>query len=221
MLKLGRHQRLKNDPFRKFVDLFFHEVRRRIAERIDAVPSAELDLAKLWVIVCVPIDVALALVRFVGPFQELQIVFHWMIAEPVDVLVIFDASFAHRAPNLDDPSVRAKHRVEPVLRPGDDFFRVVFEIVEHADRGIAGELFALLALRLEHPQIFRRHFAVGLGAEGAQQHATPRMEKNAAANVSVRVDEFHARAHFGLARWEVARAELLAFWPPFFGEITV
>ena len=71
MLQLRRHQCLKNNPFGEFLDLFFHEMRWRITERVNAVPAAELNLAQLRVIIRIPVDVALALVRLVCPFEEL------------------------------------------------------------------------------------------------------------------------------------------------------
>ena len=144
-----------------------------------------------------------------------------MIAEPLNVLVTGDASLAHRAPDLDHPGVRTEHGVEPILSARDDFFRVIFELVEHADRRIAGQLLALLALRLEHPQILRRHFVVGLGTEGPQQHAAPGVKEQAAANIAMAVDELHTGAHFRLAGREITGTQLLAFAAPFFREIAV
>ena len=194
---------------------------RRIAEGVDAVPAAQLNLAELRVIECIPVNVALALVGLIAPFEQLQVILNRMLAEPVNVLIARDSGFAHRAPDLNHPTVRAQLCVEPILRASNNFLWVIFELVKHADRRVARELFALLALRLEYPQILRWHIVIGFGAERSQQHAAPGMEKEPAANVAMVVDELHASAYFWLTGREIAGTQLLTFSSPFFGKVAI
>jgi hypothetical protein len=48
------------------------------------------------------------------PAIELEVVLDRVVAEPVDVLVVLDARFPHRAPDLDDPAEHAEVIVDPV-----------------------------------------------------------------------------------------------------------
>ena len=70
-LQFGRHQRLEDDPVRKLFNFLFHQMGRRIAEGVEAVPAAQFNLAQLGMVVRIPVDVALTLVRLVGPFEQL------------------------------------------------------------------------------------------------------------------------------------------------------
>ena len=74
-----------------------------------------------------------------------------MIAEPVDVLILFDASVSHRAPDLDDPAEQAEMLVNPVECSANDLLGVVSEFVVDADVGVPGQLGSLGADLLVMP----------------------------------------------------------------------
>jgi hypothetical protein len=77
-----------------------------------------------------PVDVGLAGALLVAPLQQLEVVFRRVLAVPLDPLVVGDAGFLVRRPDLDRPEQRAQVLVDPVLRAGDDLLRVVLELVD-------------------------------------------------------------------------------------------
>src|SRR6185369_4696669 len=87
-LEPWRHERLPDDPRRKALELLGEELRRRIAERVEPVPAADLDPAELGMVVRRPALVRDAAELLVAPADELQVVLGRMVAEPVDVLVL-------------------------------------------------------------------------------------------------------------------------------------
>ncbi len=157
----------------------------------------------------------------VAPANELQVVLGRMVAEPVDVLVAFDAGLAHGRPDFHDPGKNAEVLERPQERRADDRLRVVAKIVMDGNGRIAGQLGALLPDGLVNPQVFGRHRVVGLVVEGTQQHAAPRMEGGAAGDVRVARDEVDDGTDFRLRRGIRAGAHLLEFLAPGPGKITI
>src|SRR6266851_5034673 len=105
----------------------------------------------------IPVHITLAIKRLVAPFQELQVVFHGMFPEPIDVFVVRDTRLPLWRPYLYGPAENAQVIVNPVVKdPGYDLFGMVFEIVEYGDGGIARDFRALLAELLISPKVLRR-----------------------------------------------------------------
>ncbi len=157
----------------------------------------------------------------VAPLQQLQVVLGRVLAVPVDPVVVGDAGLAVRRPQLHGPEQRAEVLVEPVLGAGDDLLRVVLEIVEDADRRIAGELGAEFAETLVDPQVFGRHVGVGLRAHRPQDDAAVGVEADRRTDVRVLGDEVHHRAHLGLAGRVRAGAGLFELLAPVGREVAV
>jgi hypothetical protein len=157
----------------------------------------------------------------IAPLQQLQVVFGRVVAVPVDPVVLVDAGFLVGGPDLHRPEQRAQVLVHPVLRAGDDLLGVVLEVVEGADRRVAGEPGADVGQALDHPQVFGRHVVVGHGAHGPQDHARMRVEADRRADVGVLDDEVDHGPHFGLARGVGAGAELFVFLAPEGREVAV
>ena len=168
-----------------------------------------------------PIDIGLAVALLVAPLQQLQVVFHRVLAVPVDPLVVGDAGFLVRRPDLHRPEQRTHVLVDPVLRAGDDLLGVVLEVVPDAHGRVARELGADVRHALVHPQVFGRHVVVALHAHGPQDDAAVGVKADRRANVRVVGDEVHHGAHFGLAGGIGARAHLLELLPPVGGEVAV
>ncbi len=144
-----------------------------------------------------------------------------MLAVPLDEVVILDARFLHRRPDLDGPEKLPEVLVDPVEAARDHLLRVVLEVVEDGDVRIARELGRLLAEELVEPQVLGRHVLVGLAREGPQDDAAVRVEAHAGADVRVLHDEVDHRAHLGLRGRIGAGAQLLEFLPPSRGKVAV
>ena len=213
-LQPGRDQRIEQQPAREARNLFFAQRRRRIGEHCHPVPAADFHLAELRVRERLPRHVTFAGCNSLRPLEHLEVVFDRVIAEPVDPLVIVDTGFLLRIPDLDGPRVHAEVLVDPVEGARDVLLRVVLELVPDADRRIAGQFLALAAHGLVGPQVFGGQRVVGRMAERPQQHATERVQAGATAQVRMRGEELHHRAHLGLAGGEGAGAELLELLPP-------
>src|SRR6185503_9027878 len=100
-LELRRDQRLPDEPFRKALQFALEKLRRRIRERVEAVPAADLDLAELRVIEGLPRNMRETAQRGVAPAQDLEVVLRRVVAKPVDEFIVGDARFAHRRPDFD------------------------------------------------------------------------------------------------------------------------
>ena len=87
----------------------------------------------------------------IAPTNELQVVIGRVIAKPVDVFVIGDARFAHRRPNLDDPTENSEMLVNPIPSPADHRLGVITELVIDGDVRVTGELGPFLSGRLVDP----------------------------------------------------------------------
>ena len=111
--------------------------------------------------------------------------------------------------------------VNPIERPADHVLRVIAELVECADRRVAGNGLAFFALFLISPQIFSGHFSVCKRRERTQQHTAPGMKRKAAGNVLMMGNEVHHCTNFRLGSGIRAGAELFMFLPPARGEIAV
>ena len=217
----GGCERVPDQPVGETRNFFLQQVRRRVAEGVDLVPAANFHRPELRVLKSVPIHKALALQRGVRPGQQLEVVRHRVLAEPVDVLVVSDAGLAHRAPDLHRPLVQPQVVINPVKAAGCDLFGVVAELLVGADGRVAGQLGALGALRLEHPQVFGRHVHIGVAGKRPQQHAAPGVKGHAAGDVAVPRDEVHHRTHLGLRGGVRAGAQLLELLAPLRRKIAV
>ena len=82
----------------------------------------------------------IAATHFITPFKQLDIVFGWMVAVPMNPVVICDAGFFVWRPNFNGPKLGTQVFVDPVLRTGNDFFGMVFEVMKGTDSRIACEL---------------------------------------------------------------------------------
>ena len=181
---------MPDEPARERRDFLFQEVGRRIGPGVEAVPAAEFDRAQLRMVEGVPVDEALALERAVVPLHQLQVVFERMLAVPVDELVVRDAGLPLRAPDLHRPGEHAAVVVHPGIEiAGDDFLRVVAEIVVGGNRRIAGDPGAVLADLLVGPQVFRRHLLIGKVGVRPQQDAAVGVKGDGAGDVRMPRDE--------------------------------
>src|SRR5437867_1908946 len=142
-----------------------------------AVPATNLDPAKLGVVEWLPVDMGCAVELLLIPPEKLEIVLDRMVAEPIDVQILFDPSLAHRAPNLDHPTKDTEMIVDPVERPADHLLWVVTEFMVDGNARVAGELAAFGADLLKLPQIFGVHLGIGQMIERPQQDAAPGVER--------------------------------------------
>src|SRR4029453_3825939 len=223
--ELRRDQRLPQQPLRKARDLFLAQGGRGVGKYRHPVPAADLDLAELWMLEWSPGHVS-GVVRVrrcdaLRPFVGLEVVLDRMVTEPVDPVLVVDAGFFLRIPDLDGPDVHAEMLVDPVKRTADVFAGVVLELVPDRDRRIAGQLFTLLADGLVGPQVLGRQLVVRSVAERSQQHAREGVDAGAAADVRVLDEKVHHRAHLGFRRRIRTGAELLEFLSPVRREVAV
>ena len=93
----------------------------------------------------IPGHVGLSPQLAIAPGEQLQVVLGRVRAIPLDEVVVLDSRLAHRRPDLHGPEELPQVLVDPVEAAGDHLLRVVLEVVEDRDVGIAGELGALLA----------------------------------------------------------------------------
>ena len=213
-LEARQGQRLPGQPLREALYLSLAVLRRRVAEGRQLVPAAQLDLAQLRVIECVPRDVALASEFLVAPAQQLQVILGRMVAIPVNEVVLLDAGFLGRRPDLDCPEKLAEVFIDPVEAAGDHLLRVIAEVVEDGNVRVTGELLALYAELLVQPQVLGGHLVISERRERAQYHAAVRVKADARADVPARGEELDHRAHFRLRRRERPCAKLLEFLSP-------
>jgi len=144
-----------------------------------------------------------------------------MVAVPVDPFVVGDAGFFVGGPQFHRPKQRAQVFVNPVLRAGDGFFRVVLELMPNADGRVAAGGRAQGAEAFVVPQVFGNHVVVTLRTHGTQDHAAVGVITDGRADVGVAGDEVHHGAHFRLAGGVGACAKLLKLLPPTGGEVAV
>ena len=208
-------------PGRKARRLALAQMRRRVAPVVHLVPAADLDRAELRVLERPPVDMGLSAALLVAPLQQLQVVGHRVLAVPVDPLVVGDAGLPVGRPDLDHPEQCAQVLVDPVLRAGDHFLRVVAELMPDAGRRVAGVLGAERAEAFEGPQVLGHHVVVAHRAHRPQDHTAVGVVADGGADVRVLQDEVDHRLDLGLARRIVAGAELLEFLPPEGREIAV
>jgi hypothetical protein len=69
-------------------------LRRRVSERVKTVPAADLEMPQLRMLERFPRDVRDTSQLVFAPSVELEVVTDRMVAEPLDVLVVFDAGLA-------------------------------------------------------------------------------------------------------------------------------
>src|SRR5438105_392773 len=103
------------------------------------IPAAELDRPELRVLEGIPLDVRAAWVALLEPAQDRELVLDRVLAQPLDEVVPLQTGLPLRAPELGRPGEDAEVVVEPVVRPAlDRLFRVVLEVAEDGDGGVAG-----------------------------------------------------------------------------------
>src|SRR5438270_397489 len=108
---------------------------------------------KLRMIEGIPVHISLAAELLVTPLEHLQIVLERVLAIPLDRLPILDSRDSLRTPDLDRPGEDAEVIVHPIVEDaGDDLLRMVAEVVEHRDVGVAGDFGALSADLLVGPE---------------------------------------------------------------------
>src|SRR5689334_2310558 len=115
-LELRRAQRLPQEPAREARELALEQRQRRVAERVKAVPAADLQIAELRMLEAFPRAMRRAAELVLAPAKKLEIVLDRVIAKPVDELVVGDARLAHRRPDLDHPREESEVLVDPVER---------------------------------------------------------------------------------------------------------
>ena len=219
--QLGQAQPDLHQPRRESCRFAFTQRGRRVAPVVHAVPAAKLHHAQLRVTVGVPVHMGLAGALFVTPFEQLQVIFHGVVAVPLDPLVVGDAGLLVRSPDFHRPEQRAQVFVKPVLRASDQLFGVVLEVVPDADGRVARELGADVRQPLDHPQVFGCHVVVTLRPHGSQDDAAVGVEAHGGADVGVLHHKVHHGPHLGLAGRVGAGALLLVFLAPVGREVAV
>src|SRR5436189_6330982 len=96
---------------------------------MEPIPAADLDRAQLRMVEGLPIDVRRPAKLCFAPAKDLQVVCNGVIAEPVDIEVLFNARLAHRAPDLHHPAEHAQVVVDPVESAPDNLLRMVAKLV--------------------------------------------------------------------------------------------
>src|ERR1700751_3969220 len=137
-----------------------------------------------------------------------------MIQEPVDVGILLEPCFAHRAPDLDHPAEHPEMVVDPVERTADHLLGGIAKLVIDGDVGIAGQLGSLRADSLVMPEVLGVHLGVGQMIEGPQKDAGPGVKGHPAGDVRMADHEFDYRTHLGLRGWKTARPQLLELLTP-------
>ena len=145
-----------------------------------------------------------------------------MLAQPLDEVVVGEAGLALRAPELGRPGVHAEVVVDPVVGAAlDRLLRVVLEVVEDGDGGVAGQARRLLADQLERAQVAGREVVVVVPGVRPQVDAAEGVVGDVARDVLPIDDRLDERAHLGLRGRVRARAQLLDLRAPVHREVPV
>ncbi len=145
----------------------------------------------------VPVDVALA--ELVRELQHGELVLGRVLAQPVDEVVLLETGLALRAPELGHPRIGAEVVVDPVdVAALDHHLRVVLEVVEDRDGGIARDACRFLAHELEGAEVGHREVVVRAAGPRAQVDAREGVVADVRGDVLARDDRLDERAHLGL-----------------------
>src|SRR5262245_1364609 len=99
----GRDEQVPDQPARKRRDFLFEPLRWRVIHGVEAIPAAQLDRTQLGMVEGVPIQIAPATKMFITPSQQLEIVFDRVIAEPIHISIVRNASLTLRTPEFNRP----------------------------------------------------------------------------------------------------------------------